>query len=151
MFTTPASSYHLIEFVREIGETSKETKQRQFDSPRALVAAGDKLYVADTDNHRVVVLEQNGKTAFTWGMKGSKQGQLKTPSGIAVDRQGRIYVADTDNDRIQVFDASGKWLRSFGEKGVGPREFKSPGGIAVAGGLVYIADTGNSRVPRRRS
>ena len=143
---TQSLAYHQVEFVRQIGESDKKTKQRQFAAPRALAAEGDKLYVADTENHRVVVLDQTGKTVLSWGMKGNKPGQFKLLSGISLDEQGRVYVADTGNHRIQVFDSAGKWLRSFGAKGDGAREFSSPAGITVSKGLVYVADTGNSRV-----
>jgi len=146
LFAIPASAYQQMEFVREIGEMGGQVKQRQFNAPRALAAFGDRLYAADTDGHRVVVLDQNGNTVLTWGSKGSKPGQFRSPAGIAIDEQGRVYIADTGNSRVQVFDGEGKWLRSFGAKGDGPREFNSPIGIAVSKGLVYIADTGNSRV-----
>ncbi len=145
LVVTGAYAYQQIEFVREIGESGKE-QQRQFNAPRALAVWGERLYLADTDANRVIVLDQNGKTALSWGAKGSKTGEFKRPSGIAVDEQGRVYVSDTGNNRIQVFDAKGKWLRSFGSKGDGPREFRDPSGIAVSHGLLYIADTGNSRV-----
>ena len=142
----PASAFQQMAFVREIGETGKQAKQRQFNAPRALAAHGDRLYVADTEAHRIVVLDQSGKTVLSWGLKGNKPGQFKYPAGIAIDEQGLIYVADTGNNRIQVFDGEGKWVRSFGAKGNGLREFSGPTGIAVFAGFVYVADTGNSRV-----
>lgn len=146
LFATRASAYQQIEFVREIGGPGKQAKQRELSAPRALAAFGERLYVADTEGHRVVVLERSGKTSLVWGVKGSKPGQFKSPAGIAVDERGRVYVADTGNHRIQVFDGEGKWLRGFGAKGGGPREFNAPSGIAVSHELLYIADTGNGRV-----
>jgi len=147
LFGGRASAYQQIEFVREIGEAGSQPKhQRQYTAPRALAAGGDRLYIADSEGHRIVVTEQNGMTAFAWGTKGGKQGQFRNPSGIALDAAGRVYVSDTGNHRVQVFDSEGKFIRAFGSKGDGLREFSSPTGIAVANGLVYLADTGNSRV-----
>lgn len=37
---------------------------------------------------------------------------LKVPTGVAVDRQGRVYVADFMNSRIQVYAPDGKVLKS---------------------------------------
>lgn len=146
LVAAPASAYQQMEFMREIGEAGKKAKQRLFTAPRALAAGEGKLYVADTEANRIVVLDQDGKTILSWGVKGNKPGQFKYPAGIAVDEQGRIYVADTGNNRIQVFDGEGKWIRGFGIKGDSPREFNEPTGIAVFHGFVYIADKGNSRV-----
>ncbi len=146
LLVSRAAAFQPMEFVREIGETGKQAKQRQFNAPRALAAYGDRLYIADTEAHRIVVLDQSGRTVLSWGLKGSKPGQFKYPSGIAIDEQGLVYVADTGNNRIQVYDSEGKWVRGFGARGDGLREFSGPTGIAVSEGLVTIADTGNSRV-----
>ncbi len=141
-----AFAYQQIEFTREISDEGKKSKERLFHEPQAVAVSGDLLYIADTDAHRVVVMDRSGKLVRTWGQKGSKQGQLREPGGIAVDEKGVVYVSDTGNNRIQAFTEYGKWLRSFGEKGSAPREFKQPAGIAASRGIVYIADPGNSRV-----
>lgn len=147
LFVSRGHAYQRIEFAREISEPEKQAgQQRRFNAPRALAVAGERAYLADTDAHRIMVFDQSGTIAFTWGTKGNRPGQFKRPSGIAIDEQGRVYVSDTGNNRIQVFDGEGKWLRSFGAKGDGPREFSGPLGVAVSHGIVYVADTGNSRV-----
>jgi DNA-binding beta-propeller fold protein YncE/tetratricopeptide (TPR) repeat protein len=146
LFASRAAAFQPMEFVREIGETGKQVKPRQLNAPRALAAYGDRLYIADTDAHRVVVLDQSGRTVLSWGLKGNKPGQFKYPAGIAIDEQGLVYVADTGNNRIQVYNGEGKWVRGFGARGDGLREFSGPTGIAVSAGFVIIADTGNSRV-----
>lgn len=145
-FASSAFSYQQIEFIREIGEYGKPAAQRLVNGPRALALFGDKMFIADTEAHRVLVLDRDGKTVLKWGTKGDKLGQFKLPLGIAVDEQGRVYVSDTGNGRIQVFDGEGKFIRSIGSKGSGLKQFSSPAGMAVARGLVYVADTGNSRV-----
>lgn len=146
-FVSPGYAYQQIECVQELGGAGvKEDHPLKMNAPRAMAAAGERLYIADTEANRVIVLDQTGKIVLSWGMKGNKPGQFKRPAGIAVDEQGRIFVSDTDNNRIQVFDQEGKWLRGYGTKGDGPREFDGPRGLAVAHGIVYIADTENSRI-----
>jgi DNA-binding beta-propeller fold protein YncE len=142
----PAFAYQQLEFTREISDEGKKNKERLFHEPQAVAVSGDLLYIADTDAHRVVVMDRSGKLVRAWGQKGSKQGQLREPGGIAVDEKGVVYVSDTGNNRIQAFTEYGKWLRSFGEKGSGPLAFKEPAGIAASRGIVYVADPGNSRV-----
>ena len=65
-------------------------------------AAGS-IYVADTDNGRVMALSPSGQVQGTWASEGRGVGQLKYPEAVAVDGQGAVYVADRGNDRVQVF------------------------------------------------
>ncbi|MFA5073656.1 MAG: 6-bladed beta-propeller [Nitrospirota bacterium] len=146
VFAGSVYGYQQIDFVREIGGISKQGEQQLFSAAQGFSITGDRIYVADTDNHQILVLDHKGKRMLSWGMKGSKPAQLKRPSGIAVDDHGVVYVADTGNHRIQAFTPEGKWLRSYGSKDDGPGEFNSPTGIAYSKGLLYIADTGNSRI-----
>jgi sugar lactone lactonase YvrE len=139
-------AYQQIEFIREIGQTGKKARDRQFHEPHAVALTAGRIYVADTDEHRILALNLDGKVLHAWGAKGDKVGEFRSPAGITVDEKGRIYVADTGNHRIQVMDEEGKSLRAFGLKGSSHREFSSPSGIFALRGLLYIADTGNSRV-----
>jgi len=146
LLVSPSFAYQQFEFVRELGEAGRKPAERLLNGPRALALAGDRTYIADTDAHRVVVLDPSGKVILSWGTKGDQPGQFKYPSGIALDERGSVYVVDGDNGRIQAFDGKGIFLRSFGTSGSGPKQFSDPGGISVAGGLVYVADAGNRRV-----
>lgn len=141
-----ANADQQMDLVREFGEAGKSGAQSLLHEPRALALFGDKMYIAETDEHKITVLDKTGKKALSWGEKGNKPGQLKSPSGISIDELGRVFVSDTDNNRIQVFDASGKFIRSFGEKGDGPRQFNGPAGSSIYRGMLYVADTGNKRV-----
>jgi len=51
------------------------------------------------------------------GAPGSKDGQLKSPVGVAADGSGNLYVADTGNNRIQKFSKTGLFLAKWGTKG----------------------------------
>jgi DNA-binding beta-propeller fold protein YncE len=64
------------------------------------VDAAGRIYVADTNDHQVVVLNPNGTIKAT--MTGHGTGFLY-PSSITVDPAGRILVSDTYHDRIQVY------------------------------------------------
>lgn len=119
-----------------------------FRNPQAVaVDSQGRLYVADTDNHRIVVIGPTGVTERVFGSMGSGSGQLKAPAGVAADSAGRIWVADTDNDRIQRFTAEGDFDLIYGSSGSGIGEFTGPRGISISqSGEVYIADTGNQRI-----
>ena len=145
-------------------------------TPRALAIGADgRVVIADSGNHRIVVLNAAGELLHTFGSHcrfdqglpldcqdldgdGPMQpgdGQFNEPWGVAVDGSGAIFVADTWNGRIQAFDADGSYLRSWGyynttngELG-DPYAMFRPRGVAVdLNGNVLVADTGNKRIVR---
>jgi uncharacterized delta-60 repeat protein len=84
-----------------------------------------------------------------WGTYGTGDGELRNPTGIAIDSSGDIYVADSENNRIQKFTSDGTFLAKWGTYGTGDGEFFKPAGIAVDGsGDIYVTDMGNHRVQK---
>ncbi len=89
------------------------------------------------------------KALLTWGQRGSEQGQLLDPRGIAVDAEGNVYVAEGGNHRVQKFDGEGKFLMALGSQGNQPGQFQEPWGVAVdRQGNIYVADTWNHRIQK---
>lgn len=123
------------------------------------------IYVADTWNHRVVVLDPAGGLIMEIGappdpsgarlaadtsddpaLAGSQPGAFFGPRDVAV-ANGEIYVVDTGNERIQVFGPDGSFRRAWGGYGSGPDRLIEPVGIAVdESGIIYVADSGNARI-----
>ena len=66
-----------------------------------------RIFVVDTGNKRVAVLDQNGNLLGQFGGTDIGLGQLNEPVGIGLDDQGLIYVLDTWNQRVVVFDDVG--------------------------------------------
>ena len=113
----------------------------------AVVPVTGEIIVADTQNHRIQVFRGDGVFLRKFGSRGSGDGQLNSPVGVAVDRVGQIIVADADNHRIQVFSSDGAFLRKFGTGGSGDGQFNFPFGVAVnASGQIIVADDGNHRI-----
>ena len=107
----------------------------------------DRLYVVDSQNHRVQTFGKDGTFLAKWGTHGSGEGEFDMPWGIAIDAEGAVYVSDWRNDRIQKFTADGQFLMSFGTPGTGEGEFDRPTGIAVdQDGIIYVADWRNERL-----
>jgi tripartite motif-containing protein 71 len=121
-----------------------------FNHPQGVaVAPSGDVYVADTDNNRVVELSPVGAFIATWGSKGTTDGRFNTPTSLAVSAADNVYVLDSENNRAQEFNASGRFLAKWGVRGTGPGEFSQPKAIAVGcEGDVYVADTNNNRVER---
>ena len=74
------------------------------------------------------------------------RGGLDQPTDVAVAADGRAYVLDGVKGQVVVFDRSGRLLRSFGRPGSGPGGLRLPMALTVAGGELFVADTGNSRI-----
>ena len=122
----------------------------------ALDPAGTRVYVADDDHHRVVVLradtlEQVGAV----GTFGTGPGQMQNPYDVAVDSHdpSRLFVADNQNHRVDVFDATSlAFVGTLGAYGYGPGTgnmavVRSVGALTdVPGGGVDVADTANDRM-----
>lgn len=128
----------------------------QLNKPRAIAVAADgSLFVADSSNHRIQHLTDDGQVLNVWGSFGDTTqtdapgGMFNEPWGVAVGPDGSIYVTDTWNHRVQKFTADGRFLKMWGYFGQGesPDAFWGPRGIAVdTKGNVYVTDTGNKRV-----
>src|SRR5881397_705280 len=85
-----------------------------------------------------------------FGTEGSDDGEFKSPTGIALDREGKIYVADTDTHTIQKFDKDGKFLMRLGdEPGDAEGQFYYPRGLACTSlGDLIVIDANNHRVQK---
>lgn len=84
----------------DLGITNMVTPQDVF------VAEDGKVYICDTGNNRVLILDSDYSLLHVVNtfFNKDKQDTLKTPSGVFVTSNGDIYIADTDNYRIVVLN-----------------------------------------------
>jgi len=78
------------------------------------IDAHDQLYVADSGNNRILMLDDEFELIRTYG-DAEGPGKLNTPKGVYVTDDGTVYVADTNNKRIAVFNADGSFAREIAE------------------------------------
>jgi sugar lactone lactonase YvrE len=118
--------------------------------------AGDRLYVPDNQNHRLLVLDATTlRRISSAGAYGSDPGEFKFPYDVAVDARNpnQAYVGDNINGRVNVFDGSSlSLLGTFGGTGYRVGRFSIVRAVATnpldpAGG-VWVADTANNRIQR---
>ena len=111
------------------------------ERPAGLALLGDRLVIADSQLHQIVLCGLHGELISKFGRRGSGPGEFNFPTHVAVDDHNQIYVTDSLNQRIQVFAADGRFLRAFGSAGDGPGHFSRPKGVAVdRAGHVYVVD-----------
>ena len=90
------------------------------------------VYVTDTRNHRVCVLDASG------GLLRHISG-IQAPLGIAVDRQGRLYVGDRKAGIVHILTPEGI---PIGKLGTGNGQFTMPSDIAIdSQNRIYVVDS----------
>lgn len=129
-----------------------------FNHPTALATDGTNLYIADTGNNAVRMMDKSGKV--TTLVKG-----LDAPRGLAYYKD-TLYIADTGNHRIMLFkgdtlslvagdssyiasDVEGKPVEGGYQDGAAKNaRFSNPTGIAVdeKTDIIYVGDCGNNAI-----
>ena len=113
--------------------------QLEFDQPWGIATNNKKVYVCDTRNHRIQVLNEDLTYHSSFGSLGSGRGQLKFPEDIAFDSTGKMFVAEYGNHRIQVFNPEGQFLYQFNKQGHGMDNLCGPFSVYVdSDDFVYV-------------
>jgi DNA-binding beta-propeller fold protein YncE len=146
------------------GLTDGPTSAAQFNGPIGIAVAADGIiFVADTYNDRIRVIDNGTVSTLAGGTKGFADGvgsaaMFDTPLGIALWQEDRLLVADSGNRRIRVVEPDGSvWtLAGNGDYGIvdnfpGLSSFAAPTAIALSpNGVIYIADGNSIRAIGRR-
>jgi sugar lactone lactonase YvrE len=145
------------------GFSDGEAKSALFNAPIGIAAFENKIFVADTYNDKIRVIE-NG---FVSTIAGSSQGfaddagslaKFDTPCGIAVTKNGKILVADAGNRRIRLVEQTGK-VSTLAGNGESNRkdgfsfeaQFVQPTAVTINdSGATFIADANAIRVIRNQ-
>ena len=130
------------------------------------------LYIADTNNHRVRMVNAATGIIHTIAGTGTNTGatvdvgtagtsmQLSYPNAVTVDASGNVYIADTNHHRIRLWNAATGIIATSvgtGAGGLAGGDFgpatsawlNYPKGVALdIYGVLYIADTSNCRIRR---
>jgi hypothetical protein len=148
------------------GDRIQATAAR-LNRPKALVIAGSVLWFSDGDNHRIrrvdlssgiiTTVAGTGVAGFAGDGGPATRARIRAPRAIERDRQGNLFFADSQNNRIRrigidglIRTVAGNGVAGFGGDG-GPAtraKLNTPRGLTVVDGILYIADSDNSRVRR---
>ncbi|MCX6897253.1 MAG: NHL repeat-containing protein [Verrucomicrobia bacterium] len=138
----------------------------------ALSVDGNRLFVADSLNHRVLLFAVEklahlpaavavvGQEDFLGYEPGTSATALRAPSGVAVDGNNQLYVADTGNNRVVVFDGNAPLTGASAYAVFGQEDFNLAEAAGGAEGLraptditldefdswMFVTDAGNHRI-----
>ncbi|GMH46099.1 hypothetical protein BSKO_14063 [Bryopsis sp. KO-2023] len=125
--------------VPESLEREKDSKQLQsplrFPGKMDADLAGNRLFISDSNNHRIVITDLDGKFVSQIGGNGAKlvDGNFETcafnrPQGVAFDeKRNRLYVADTENHALRVVDLVGGTVSTLAGNGYQGRDYRGGG------------------------
>jgi DNA-binding beta-propeller fold protein YncE len=105
----------------------------QFDNPQNLViSATGEIYVADTDIHRVDVMNSDGTASTSYNV-------LNNPFGIALGSDGKIYLANA-HIGIVVLNADGTYLTTYSYPAT---DYQS---IIISSDKIYLVNSASSSI-----
>jgi sugar lactone lactonase YvrE len=111
------------------------------ERPSGLVIMNERLLVADSQRHKVVVFDLRGGFQGEFGRRGVGPGEFNFPTHLAADSEGNCYVTDSMNSRVQILDSTGHFKGQVGSLGDSSGSFGRPKGVAVDSfGHVYVLD-----------
>ena len=127
----------------EKGEIKLLNNKLELNQPTgiAINKKTSEIWVVETKNHSITVLDSSGNIIKKIGTRGTKPGEFNFPTFIWIDNDGIVYVIDSMNFRIQILNKDGDVLNTFGEAGDATGYFARPKGVAVDSyGHIYIVD-----------
>lgn len=127
-----------------------------FHHPGGVASDGEHVYLADRNNHRVLIWNSMpsasndapdlvlGQVSFTENFTGDGEAQMNWPTALATDGK-RLIVADTYNDRLLIWKET---PTEFGQAAdlILDRGIRWPWGVWTDGEKLMVANTGAGNV-----
>ena len=102
----------------EFGDKDGQGREVRLQHPLGVLYHKGKLYVADTYNHKIKIVNPEKKTSQTFlgvGLPGNADGdspRFYEPGGLAI-YGNKMYIADTNNHSIRVADLTTKTVQTL--------------------------------------
>ena len=134
--------------VKSVGSSETRNGPLQFNTPVGITVhpTTGQIFIADTCNHRIQVLDKDLTYSHSFGKKGSSPEQFHYPYDVTFDNEGCLYVADFSNHCIKKFTSTGQYISRFSSEGSNPGQITNPTSIHIDNNLLYVSDCGNNRI-----
>jgi hypothetical protein len=110
----------------------EERRVLPINKPYGVDMYDGKIYVCDTRNAGVIILDLANQETRLMGATG--QARTRSPTDIAIAPDGMTYVTDAVRRIIFVFDGQERYVTAFGREGMRPT------GIDVHGDELFVCD-----------
>lgn len=108
--------------------------------PTGITILNNNLYCIDTKHHFVNCFNLKGDKLFSFGKRGTANGEFNFPTHITNDGNN-LYIVDALNFRVQILTEKGEFISTFGNHGDGGGDFSKPKGLAIdKKNRVFISD-----------
>ena len=134
--------------VKSVGSRKSGNGPLQFNDPRGITVhpTTGQIFIADTDNHRIQVLNNDLTYSRSFGSNGSSPEQFDYPYDVTFDNEGYLYVAGNYNHCIKKFTSTGQHISTFSSCGSNPGQITNPTSIIINNNVLYVSEFGNSRI-----
>jgi sugar lactone lactonase YvrE len=131
-----------LDYLGEIEPKDEQSPSELGDPAGVAVTGFGGIWVTDSDNNRIVVLDALGKVSEFVGDFGYAGGPLRRPGKLLLVNQDQIYACDTENRRIVVYNDRGSLIKEI----VHP-VIENPVAVAIDGhGWVWTLDKNSGRI-----
>ena len=134
--------------VKSVGNSSKGSGPLQFNTPIGITVhpTTRQIFIADSNNYRIQVLNNDLTYSFSFGEEGSAPELLNQPTDVTFDNEGYLYVVEWFGHCIKKFTSRGEYISKFSSRGYNPGQVSHPTSIIIDNNLVYVSDCGNRRI-----
>ena len=131
--------------VKSVGSSENGNGPLQFCTPIGITVhpTTGQIFIADTFNDRIQVLNKDLTYTHSFGKKGSSQEQFIFPFDVTFDNEGYLYVAEFGNNCIKKFTSTGQYISTFSSRGSNPGQIIQPASIIIDNNLLYVSELGN--------
>jgi thiol-disulfide isomerase/thioredoxin len=132
-------------------------KEALFAQPSGLAVAGDRLWIADSENSALRYVEKDGDGGFAVGTAvgvglfdfghrdgAADQALLQHPLGVTALPDGSLAISDTYNHALRRYDPAS------GEVTTLATDLREPSGAVLVGGDIVVVESGRHRLTRLR-
>ena len=134
--------------VKSVGSSKTGNGPLQFTTPIGITVhpTTGQIFIADNNNHRIQVLNNDLTYSYIFGKKGSSPEQFYQPWDVTFDNEGHLYVADQCNHCIKKFTSTGQYVSTFSSHGSNPGQITRPSSIIIDNNLLYVSELVNHRI-----
>ncbi|MFV1956167.1 MAG: NHL repeat-containing protein [bacterium] len=114
-----------------------------FDDPSDLdTDEEENVYILDSGNYRIQVMDEDGDFLKEWGGRGLDDGEFREPVALSLDSDNEfVYILDKERYLVQKFDLDGNFILSFGKRGIRKGRFDDPVDLTIDfQGYIYVLD-----------